>query len=880
MRAIGCARRYAIDPVDGYSIEEAAEVLGVPKRRVRELVARGVILGTQEDDGELRVYLQPRPPAALRAETDSDPGFEASPFRELLTEFRSLTERYGQALLALGESRGEVAALRGRIEALETRVDLRLGTSAQPSVVEWHAPPPSFGAETLADVSPAETSDDASATTEASMPLTGAEAADEVVVASAEALLAEAEASDDAAPGSDEHAARLSDEPTIAEIEAELAQAVAASEAQGITEETEPVELAAETEESLSLEAEAEPAAGDDGDAPTTGVEAPVVVEDQGEEPATEVEAVAAEVAESEEAPAAQEAGEAEEAAEAQEAGEAEEPEAVEAEAEPARDAEPEDAEAERARRPRRAGFAAGGIAEALARAMDPSAAELPAPPDLGAIDQAEPRDEIAPTEEAAPIDETRYSTAIEEPDWLDESELTWLDAADREPAETAEDQRMADQSDAAAEQPDAGDTGADQAEAAHEIASTTAIEEDAEQPEVSGEEPDEAWAESEPEPSVDAEPEIAYAESTHESEAESVPAGSEPEAVGEADAPTDAGVEAAYSPPAWDDWEFASTAYAATSDDLPVGEEAEPQSESAEEDVVGPTTESQVEIAAVQVVEPNPDAAEPVAGALPDESIDLGMPATAPSDDTGEVALMWLGSEFDDRDDYADEIEVGTAGWHRPGGRDELTRIAADQGWDPTEVEAIRNLLEPASDGPVDMTDATAQAEDSQTSEPERTQPEPFEPEPQPAPEPEATATEQATDGKDAEPQWPAADRTVSFSLPGGDDLQRALEALGLPSRASAERQQQTPTATAQPSPQPRQWSKVASAPQGSGEPEQPPADASTTNPTGDVPRAWPSAGTVDSTAQGPTGEPEWLRGRRDPAARAFRRLRRIFPG
>jgi hypothetical protein len=27
------------------------------------------------------------------------------------------------------------------------------------------------------------------------------------------------------------------------------------------------------------------------------------------------------------------------------------------------------------------------------------------------------------------------------------------------------------------------------------------------------------------------------------------------------------------------------------------------------------------------------------------------------------------------------------------------------------------------------------------------------------------------------------------------------------------------------------------------------------------------------------PGGEPEWLRGRRDPAARAYRRLRRIFP-
>jgi excisionase family DNA binding protein len=39
-------RRYAIAPVmDGYSIKEAATVLGVPKRRVWELIARGVLSG-------------------------------------------------------------------------------------------------------------------------------------------------------------------------------------------------------------------------------------------------------------------------------------------------------------------------------------------------------------------------------------------------------------------------------------------------------------------------------------------------------------------------------------------------------------------------------------------------------------------------------------------------------------------------------------------------------------------------------------------------------------------------------------------------------------------------------------------------------------------
>ncbi len=65
-------------------------------------------------------------------------GGELSAFRELLTEFRNLTERYGQALLALGESRGEVASLRGRVELLETRMELRLGATAP--MTAWTAP--------------------------------------------------------------------------------------------------------------------------------------------------------------------------------------------------------------------------------------------------------------------------------------------------------------------------------------------------------------------------------------------------------------------------------------------------------------------------------------------------------------------------------------------------------------------------------------------------------------------------------------------------------------------------------------------------------------------------------------------------------------------
>ena len=166
--------------MEGYSVEEAATVLGVPKGRVWELLARGVLAGTPEDGGGMRVYLRGQP---FAPPAESSPGLpshsgegnghrsaaealaEASPFRELLTEFRNLTERYGQALLALGESRGEVAGLRARVEVLEARLDLRLpgpsGWSAastppleEPSEPAAHEEPPEVGSpeEPMAEV--------------------------------------------------------------------------------------------------------------------------------------------------------------------------------------------------------------------------------------------------------------------------------------------------------------------------------------------------------------------------------------------------------------------------------------------------------------------------------------------------------------------------------------------------------------------------------------------------------------------------------------------------------------------------------------------------------------------------------------------------------
>jgi nicotinate-nucleotide--dimethylbenzimidazole phosphoribosyltransferase len=133
--------------MDSYSVDEAAAALGIPEGRVWELLARGVLAGSAEVGGDMRVFLRG---AALVETPHTDPGArgsngggnghgELSPFRELLTEFRNLTERYGQALLALGESRGEVAALRGRVDLLEVRLDQRASWPPAPST--WTASP-------------------------------------------------------------------------------------------------------------------------------------------------------------------------------------------------------------------------------------------------------------------------------------------------------------------------------------------------------------------------------------------------------------------------------------------------------------------------------------------------------------------------------------------------------------------------------------------------------------------------------------------------------------------------------------------------------------------------------------------------------------------
>ena len=134
--------------MDGYSVQEAATVLGVAEGRVWELLARGVLLGSPEGDS-MRVFLKGQAwPIATTTARDEPPRTngnggthgstaEASAFRELLTEVRNLTERYGQALLALGEARGEVAGLRSRVDLLEARLDVRMPPPYEETPHAW-----------------------------------------------------------------------------------------------------------------------------------------------------------------------------------------------------------------------------------------------------------------------------------------------------------------------------------------------------------------------------------------------------------------------------------------------------------------------------------------------------------------------------------------------------------------------------------------------------------------------------------------------------------------------------------------------------------------------------------------------------------------------
>ena len=802
--------------MNGYSIDEAAEVLGVPEQRVRELVARGVLSTSETDDG-VRVFLRPpSSPTASPTHTGeardeaAQRAFEASPFRELLSEFRNLTERYGQALLALGESRGEVASLRGRVEMLEARMDLRLTGSVGTPVAEWHASP----TDALLAAPPADEAD---------------ETASEVdeTASEAEETASAADVSD--APSQDE--AVVSDAPDQAEA-------------------VEP----------------------DDDEAAQTPPP---------EEVRVEPEIPSLETGESKRA---------------------------------------------RQRRSSSGRFAAAGIAEALARAVDPSAPDLPAARAEEAAQADEATDEareagVAATLEpdapwsdspsAAVADEppifddaqaspvpAGYSSDVDEPDWMADGDYLWLDAA-----EAGEEVRAPDHAESLPDAVEAERTPEEEFPAPEEqlqdaFASAPAeIPEAAESQEEAAESPEESAVvrEESAEPQEYAgQPEIGAQEPRPDAQGalslqpESAEAGSRDIAAAEPAA------EAPSSEPAAE----------------PAVEETEADDERTT--AVEGRPESTDAISPVDAAEP--PAAEPPAAEPPAAEHIAEPRASVVPETPGEVELMWLGSEQEERD-YAAELEVAP-GWRaeraatsheQTGGKppvalpeagafvpDDLTRIAADQGWEPGEVDAIRSFLT-TSNAPIEPADALLpEAEVEVEAEGD------VEDNAEPEPEPEASVSVSPPESL----LWPDEDRPA-FSMPGGDDLQRALTAFGSrptrrrmlpslkPEAESAPEAAPVPTQDPESAPEAAAVREVMAAPEGAMQgptlaTRQPALTPSRqrvtrfpppTEPRGEWSR--PASDSPANPAPHPwtSGEPEWLRGRRDPAARAFRRLRRIFP-
>ena len=190
----------------------------------------------------------------------------------------------------------------------------------------------------------------------------------------------------------------------------------------------------------------------------------------------------------------------------------------------------------------------------------------------------------------------------------------------------------------------------------------------------------------------------------------------------------------------------------------------------------------------------------------------------------------MWLaGPTSDEMDEWAAELETGVAGWQgtvspeppRPPTpspddsayedvEERLGAVAAEEGWDESEVEAVRAYLSRVSP-PASSANPTERD----------------------APPPTVLDSEPT-------PMAPSAAHRPERSLPGGDELAAAM--------ADLERREEPRPATG----------GFAAPPDAGPQPDQ----------------------AHDRYDLGPApGEPEWLRGRQDAAARAYRRLRRIFP-
>ncbi len=820
--------------MDGYTVDEAAEVLGIPGKRVWELITSGVLAASSEGRSGMRVFLQPRTTTEMESTGSGEPhGSEATPFRELLTEFRNLTDRYGQALLALGEARGEVASLRGRVDLLEARIDVRHAPPRIAPVGSWPiAPSIAHDADDagLDDISglapPAETQEvgDDERSYEAvspeaqqvgdGEPIAGGLVAEPIAEAEPEAVadpepeaasVVDALPRDDALaePPPEEHdgrSRRRRSKPghttTLADIPAALARAEdpTAAELRNATEEAAPVAAARDdVAQAARLDAEPETTLAD-------------------------------------------------------------------GEGEPVPEAAPP--------------------LEAQGEAVSEEAAPLDAEP-------SEPADLEPPLFDLG----SRYTTAFEDPDWIVEEDL-WRSAAQPEAPETAETDDSAPSMPAPSEEP-------------------------SEPSEPPGPEVDEtSWA-------VAAEPEAA------EPEAE---AGAlEPEPPTE---PTETAEPAGFERSAL---------------------EAEPSPETEPVDVPEPPAiEAITAGVAFSIAAPEPEEPESVATQSGEEAEEP--PDEPPGDFDAFMAGADLGlpageTDYPAEPDYAAELEHSAAGWHSvitpPEGLEDIQKPAesdepdgpalegaapapegepaapaadepdssASDNWDASEMEAIRALLAranaidleelevEASSQPLDPGQEESVREivaSGASVEPETPAAEP--PEPQELPDRQEPIVDRAA------PDAPTSDETPyslspHLELPGSNDLGEAMAALeAMSTEPDADRVGPDPTATARAAPlwpeaERRAWSGATPEPQSAspqtGAAAPSPSEPISGNPGEEVLAHFDFGATADDARQILQDRSEahaattldqagqgWLEPRDSAAGRAFRRLRRIFPG
>ena len=903
-------RVYPIGPViEGYSVDEAASVLGVPKGRVWELLARGILAGTPEDGGGMRVYLQGRPmepivgkpPQSRQSEPDErpprtngnrgehgQPGFEASPFRELLTEFRNLTERYGQALLALGEARGEVASLRTRVELLEARVDLRLPSSAP--FVQWAPRPPGPEAdesEPVADATDMEA-------TAAVVPDT-IEAEPEPLEAVVEVPPAP-EAGAQAAPAAPRSPKRGSSrprsrrqgarsatkgfvdalaraqDPTISplpggdaaqtafnELRERIRRESLGAEARESTEATEARESTGATE---AIEAEAADSIDVGEAAPAEAVELDPLLADEElggamqEAPITSMEAVAAEEPASSSLAETSDQVEAVAQVEQLEEGEPVPVQQFVESEEPVAHEEP-------------------------VELVEPPASAPPAEPETAAeaIEAAEP---VAPT----------YSHEWDEPDWIAEEDIDWGTEQPQAQLEAV----------ALGESPEVGWSELPRAEGeAHHEAEGQAVEAEVEALDEAEEEAVEAEAQpmvsgAEAHDEAELHPVEAVKE-TREGE-EGAPLDAEPlrgdEEIREEPQPSEADKEPYAEPESLrmeDETREEPQALAAElktrveAEPLPLDADKEIQAGSeslgvAEERREGPRPPEVQEAGAASKssgaqIDAEP-ARPPVLGSTTPHAIEVEAPRSATGfggtvpeasssvksepqgQDPGQPAgseeeLMWLGDEF----------QAGPAAWSTPGrattipkpaateamvsaAEDEaLARLAVERGWDDAELHAIRSLL--AQPGRVVLDESESEAQTTPVADDEARS--------------EETRDEEALDWEQGPSAWnPPPLAHESRNLPGAVELDQAMAAFEVSawSKEAISHQTDEPRRTEPDDPQPASQRSESSAFREEPEPSRPSAQ--------------PPEPREETDA-------DWLRGRRGPAANAYRRLRRLFP-